>query len=98
VRQLDSLGENTVTNFHFTTHALNVLPDARRLRLGGSQRTFANRERIANLQDYVHPGLVHHPAYMSIRVLPADYKQVVHRQDRRLQRAPGWREQAGRQS
>jgi hypothetical protein len=76
VRRLDGLGENTVTNFHFTTHALNIyrMLDV----LDWADRSgLRNRERIANLQDYVHPGLVHHPAYMSIRVLPADYKQLV---------------------
>src|SRR5262249_24122786 len=74
VRRLDGLGENTVTNFHFTTHALNAyrMLDV----LDWADRSgLRNRERVANLQDYVHPGLVHHPAYMSIRVLPADYKR-----------------------
>jgi MoaA/NifB/PqqE/SkfB family radical SAM enzyme len=76
VRRLDGLGENTLTNFHFTTHALNVyrMLDV----LDWADRSgLRNRERVANLQDYVHPGLVHHPAYMSIRVLPADHKRVV---------------------
>jgi hypothetical protein len=76
VRRLDGLGENSLTSFHFTTHALNVyrLPDVLDWAGGSGLR---NGERVANLQDLVHPGLVHHPAYMSIRVLPADYKQVV---------------------
>jgi MoaA/NifB/PqqE/SkfB family radical SAM enzyme len=76
IRQLDGLGENTITNFHFTTHALNVhrLPEVLEWADGCGLR---NRTRFTALQDYVLAALVHHPAYMSVRVLPDDYKRAV---------------------
>ena len=76
VRRLDAVGENSLTSFHFTTHALNVfrLPDVLDWADSSGLR---NRERFASLQELVHTGLVHHPPYMSVRVLPTDYKQVV---------------------
>ena len=76
IRQLDGLGENTITNFHFTTHALNVhrLPEVLEWADGGGLR---NRARFTALQDYVLAALVHHPAYMSVCVLPDDYKRAV---------------------
>src|SRR5262249_46611098 len=76
VRRLDGLGESTVTTFQFTTHALNVYRVLEVLDWA-DRGGLRNRGRVTNLQDYVHPGLVHDPAYMSIRVLPADYKQLV---------------------
>ena len=36
-----------------------------------------NRKRFDNIQDYVGPNLLHHPAYLSIFVLPSDYKLAV---------------------
>ena len=63
-------GENTITNFNFTTHALNVyrLPEV--LEWAESGGGLRNRARFTALQDYVLAALVHHPAYMSVRVLP----------------------------
>ena len=43
----------------------------------GQRRQPRNRQRFNNMQDYLHPGLVFHPSYQSIRVLPVDYKQVI---------------------
>jgi len=76
IRRFDSLGENTLTNFYFSTHALNIsrLPEV----LDWAEKSnLRNRQRFNNMQDYLHPGLVFHPSYQSIRVLPVDYKQVI---------------------
>lgn len=76
IRRFDGLGANTTTNFHFSTHALNVyrIPEVLDWADDSGLR---NRRRFGSIQEYVHTGLVHHPAYQTIRVLPADYKQVV---------------------
>lgn len=76
IRRLDSIGGNTFTNFHFTTHALNVfqIPD---LYDWAESRGLRSRQHFANMQEYVCTGLVHEPAYQDIRVLPADYKRMV---------------------
>jgi hypothetical protein len=76
IRRFDSLGENTITNFHFSTHALNIhrIPEALDWADNSGLR---NRKYFSNLQEYLHTGLVLHPAYQNIRVLPADYKQVI---------------------
>jgi MoaA/NifB/PqqE/SkfB family radical SAM enzyme len=76
VRRFDALGENTVTSFNSTTHAFNIyrLPE---LLDWASSSGLRNRASFPNLQEFVHVSLVHHPPYQSIRVLPADYKQIV---------------------
>jgi MoaA/NifB/PqqE/SkfB family radical SAM enzyme len=76
IRQFDCLPENTITSFNFTTSALNIyhLPEV----LDWSDRSgLRKRKCFKDLQEYVHPSLVHYPAYLSIRVLPRDYKQLV---------------------
>ncbi len=76
IRQFDSLAENTITYFNFTTSALNIyrLPEVLDW---ADQSGLRKRKHFTDLQDYVHPSLVHYPAYQSIRVLPADYKELV---------------------
>jgi MoaA/NifB/PqqE/SkfB family radical SAM enzyme len=76
VRRFDTLGANTVTSFNSTTHALNVyrIPEVLDWADDSGLR---NRGPFTNVQEYVHLGLVHHPPYQSIRVLPADYKRVI---------------------
>jgi pyruvate-formate lyase-activating enzyme len=76
IRRFDALGENTLTNFHFTTHALNVY----RLRevLEWADRSgLRNRDRFSQLQEYVTCDLVLTPVYLDIRVLPPALKQAI---------------------
>jgi len=76
IARFDSLGENTMTIFHFTTHALNVyrIPEVFDWAVHTGLR---NRERFRDLQDYVCTSLVHYPEYQNVRVLPGDYKKIV---------------------
>ena len=76
IRHFDGLGENTTTNFHFTTHALNIyrIPEVLDWADNSGLR---NRKRFRDIQEYVCMSLVHDPAYQNIRVLPGDYKQVI---------------------
>ena len=76
IRRFDSLGENTLTNFNFSTHALNLygIPEVLDWADNSGLR---NRKYFSNLQDYVNTGLVHYPLYQNIRVLPVAYKQVI---------------------
>lgn len=76
IRRFDSLGQNTLTNFNFTTHALNVyrIPEVFEWADSSGLR---NRQSFSNLQDFVNTGLVLDPAFQDIRVLPAAYKEVV---------------------
>jgi hypothetical protein len=76
IRRFDSLGENTRTNFHFTTHALNIyrIPEVCDW---AEKSDLRNRKYFSNIQEYVCTSLVHHPAYLNIRVLPVEYKQVI---------------------
>lgn len=76
IRRFDSLGQNTTTNFNFTTHALNIyrIPEVWDWADTAGLR---NRKFFSDIQDYVCPSLVHHPAYQSIRVLPVAYKQAI---------------------
>ena len=76
IRRFDSLGENTTTNFHFSTHALNIYHIPTVLDWADTSG-LRNRKRFSNLQEYVHTGLVHYPSYQNIRVLPRDYKHLV---------------------
>ena len=76
IRRFDDLAENTYTSFLFTAHALNVyrIPEV----LDWSNRSgLRNRKYFSSIQDYVSTGLVHHPAYLDIRILPEDYKEIV---------------------
>ena len=76
IRHFDSLSENTITNFNFTTHALNIqrLPEVLDWANASGLRS---RNYFANIQDYVSPSLVVNPAYQTIRVLPVDCKRVI---------------------
>jgi MoaA/NifB/PqqE/SkfB family radical SAM enzyme len=76
IRRFDSLGENTLTNFNFSTHALNIyrIPEVLDWADNSSLR---NRKYFCNIQEYVNISLVHYPPYQNIRVLPVDYKQVI---------------------
>jgi sulfatase maturation enzyme AslB (radical SAM superfamily) len=76
IRRFDSLGENTATNFNFTTHALNIyrIPEVCDWAETAGLRS---RKYFSDMQDYVCPSLVHYPAYQNIRVLPTAYKQVI---------------------
>jgi len=76
IRHFDSLPENTLTNFNFTTHALNIqrLPEVLDWASASGLR---NRNCFTNIQDYVSPNLVLNPAYQTIRVLPVDCKQFI---------------------
>jgi len=78
IRRFDAVGENTLTNFHFTTHALNVyhIPD---VLAWANESRLENRKRFTDFQEYVCLSLVHDPAYQNIRVLPAPYKKIVTR-------------------
>jgi MoaA/NifB/PqqE/SkfB family radical SAM enzyme len=76
IRRFDGLGENTLTNFHYTMHALNVYRLPEMLEWADTSG-LPNRERVSSIQECVHTGLVHYPPYLSIRVLPTDYKQLV---------------------
>ena len=76
IAHFDGLGDNTVTNFQFTTHALNIyrIPEV----FDWADRSgFRNRAYYNDLQEYVCVSLVHYPPNQSIRVLPADYKKIV---------------------
>jgi len=76
IRRFDNLGENSITNFHFTTHALNIyrIPQVFHWADGSGLR---NRKRFRHIQEYVCASLVHDPAYQNIRVLPGDYERVI---------------------
>ena len=76
IRRFDSLGENTTTNFHFTTHALNIyrIPEVCDW---ADKSGLRNRKYFSNIQEYVSTSLVHNPAYQNVRVLPFDSKQVI---------------------
>ena len=76
VRLFDGLGENTVTSFNSTIHAFNVfrLPEVLDWAADSGLRS---RERFPSMQEFFHVSLVHHPNYQSVRVLPADYKQII---------------------
>jgi MoaA/NifB/PqqE/SkfB family radical SAM enzyme len=76
VRRFDGLGQNTLTSFHSTVHALNVfrLPEVLEWADTGGLR---NRSRFSSIQNFVGIGFVHYPAYQDIRVLPADFKHLV---------------------
>jgi len=68
IRRFDSLGENTTTNFHFTTQALNIsrIPEV----LDWADTSgLRNRKYFHNIQEYVCTSLVHYPEYQNIRVL-----------------------------
>jgi MoaA/NifB/PqqE/SkfB family radical SAM enzyme len=76
IRHFDALGENTTTNFNFTTHALNIyrIPEIFDWAAASGLR---NRKYFADMQEYVSTSLVHHPAYQTVRVLPGDCKRLV---------------------
>ena len=76
IRCFDGLGDNTLTNFHFTTHALNVYRLTEVMEWADTSG-LRNRERFESVQEYVDCDLVLDPAYQDIRVLPAAFKQIV---------------------
>jgi sulfatase maturation enzyme AslB (radical SAM superfamily) len=78
IRRFDALGQNTLTYFHLTTHALNVyrIPE---VLTWADESSLLNRKLFTDLQDYVCISLVHEPSYQSIRVLPVAYKEMVTR-------------------
>jgi MoaA/NifB/PqqE/SkfB family radical SAM enzyme len=78
IRRFDGLGQNTLTSFNSTVHALNVfrLPEVLEWADSGGLQ---NRSRFSSIQDFVGTGLVHTPIHQDIRVLHADFKHVVTR-------------------
>ncbi len=76
IHRFDALGKNTITNFHFTAHALNIhcLPEVFEWADASGLR---NRKDFADVQEYVSTSLVHRPAYQNVRVLPVDCKRVI---------------------
>jgi hypothetical protein len=76
IRHFDALSENTITNFNFTTHALNIhrIPEVFDWAEASGLR---NRKRFADMQQYVSASLVHHPTYQTVRVLPIGCKRII---------------------
>ena len=76
MRRFDSLGENTLLQFHSTIHALNVyhLPE---LLEWADTAGLRNRQRFDSIQGFVGTGLVQHPIHQDIRVLPPGLKRLI---------------------
>jgi hypothetical protein len=76
VRRFDSLGENTLLQFHSTIHALNVyrLPE---LLEWADTAGLRNRKRFDSIQGFVGTGLVQNPIHQDIRVLPSGLKRLI---------------------
>lgn len=82
IRLIDSLPDNILLRFLYSVHALNVhhLPEF--LRWIKSQefkkeRHFKQDTKSPGIQNFVHPGIVHWPLYLSIKGLPRLYKEMV---------------------
>jgi molybdenum cofactor biosynthesis enzyme MoaA len=82
IARFDGLGANTMTIFHFSTHALNVYRIPELLEWARTS-DLKNRLRFPSLQDYVRTSLVHYPDYQNVRVLPTPHKDVVSHRIRR---------------
>ncbi len=78
MRKIDELGENIWLRLLYSVNALNVhhLPDF--LRWVKAQN-FKKQEAFETMQSFVHPGIVHWPNYLNIKVLPHEYKERVTR-------------------
>ena len=76
IRLIDSLKGNIWLRLLYTVHALNVhhLPDF--LRWVKAQ-SFKKERGMGDMQDFVHPGIVHGPNYLNIKTLPPRYKRKV---------------------
>src|SRR5947199_8682052 len=69
LRRFDSLGENTLLQFHSTIHALNVYRFPELLEWADTA-DLRNRKRFDSIQGFVGTGLVQNPPHQDIRVPP----------------------------
>ncbi len=76
IRKIDELGDNILLRLLYSVNAMNVhhLPDF--IRWVRSEN-FKKYEHFSSMQSFVHPGLVHWPQYLNIKVLPKEYKKAV---------------------
>ncbi len=76
MEKMDSLGDNIWLRLLYSVNALNVqhLPSFLRWVV---QKKFKKQNDFSSIQGFVHPGIVHWPNYLNIKVLPADYKKQV---------------------
>lgn len=77
--KIDQLGKNIWLRLLYSVNALNVhhVPDFLRW---VKNKNFNKAQQFSGIQSFVHPGLVHWPQYLNIKVLPPDYKKRVTRE------------------
>ena len=76
IRKIDALGDNITLRLLYSVNALNIhhLPDFVRW---VKEQKFRKETQFTSIQSFVHPGLVHWPEYLNVKVLPKDYKEWV---------------------
>ena len=76
MHKIDRLGENIWLRLLYSVNALNVhhLPDFLRW---VKKQNFRKQIRFETIQSFVHPGIVHWPEYLNVKVLPREYKEMV---------------------
>ncbi len=76
IRKIDELGDNIWLRLLYSVNALNILHLPDFLRWVRDQK-FKKQIQFETIQSFVHPGLVHWPEYLNVKVLPKEYKEQV---------------------
>ena len=76
IRKIDELAPNILLRLLYSVNALNIghLPDFLRW---VKKQNFKKLASVRGIQGFVHPGIVHWPKYLNVKVLPTEYKQWV---------------------
>lgn len=74
--KVDQLGDNVWLRLLYSVHALNIKHLPEFLKWVNNQK-FKKEKLFLGTQSFVHPGIVHWPEYLNIKVLPQDYKDEI---------------------
>lgn len=76
IRKIDELGDNILLRLLYSVNALNIhhLPEFLRW---VREQNFKKEKSFPGIQSFVHPGIVHWPEYLNVKILPKEYKEFV---------------------
>lgn len=76
IRRFDQLGDNVILKLLFSAHALNTyyLPE---FLTWARTAGLSKMTKFSQIQQFVHPGIVHWPLNQNLKVLPLELKRVI---------------------